>query len=148
MKHILTLASLFIVLGSAAQTTKTTTPKYFSSWGKVSSGNVALDQLNRIVDSSLTVKDDKGNILPVTGFRINYTFVSTYKDQESGELKTAKEFRAYDVTDGGVLTQMWKESIQENAKPGDEIVLNKIMARLKNGKKTYAPDIKLRVVDK
>ena len=86
MKQILTLTSLFIVLTSAAQTQKTNTPKYSSSWGKVTSGNVALDQLNRIVDSSLTVKDDKGNILPVTGFRINYTFVSTYKDQESGVL--------------------------------------------------------------
>jgi len=148
MKKILTLATLLFAFTASAQTPKATAPKYFSSWGKVSSGDVQLAQLNHIVDSSLTVKDDKGNLLPVTGFRINYTFVSTYKDQESGELKTSKEFRAYDVTDGGLLTPMWKESIRDNAKAGDEIILNKVAARLKNGKKTYAPDIRLHVTEK
>ncbi len=123
-------------------------PKLSTSWGKVMNGGLALDRLIQIVDSSLTVKDDMGASLPVTGFRINYTFISTYKDQESGELKTTKEFRAMDVTDGSILPDLWKESIRDNAKPGDDIVINKILVRQKNGKKTMAPDLRLHVTDK
>jgi len=111
-------------------------PKLISTWGRTASGNLKPDQVIRLTDSSMNVRDDKGAALAVTGFRINYTFMSTYKDQESGELKTSKELRVYDFNDTTALSALWKASISENVKAGDEILFNKITARHRPARNT------------
>ena len=142
---LIVILVLTSALAMAQAKTSTGMPKLVSTWGRTASGNLKTDQLVRLTDSSLNVRDDKGNALAVAGFRINYSFLSTYKDQESGELKTTKELRAYDFNDTTALSTLWKESIRENAKAGDEILFNKITARQKNGKKYYAPDLRFKV---
>jgi len=150
MKKILIIATLVgsTTLALAQAKSSSAMPKLASTWGRNASGTLTPGQVAGLTDSSLRVHDDKGTNYPVAGFRINYTFVSTYKDQESGELKTTKEFRAFDFNDTTALTSVWKESIRENVKAGDEIVFNKILARQKNGKKVNAPSLTFKVADK
>jgi hypothetical protein len=143
----LTLCAVTAAFGQKGKAA-TGLPKLVSSWGRTPSGNITPKQVISLADSSLRVNDNKGNEYPVSGFRINYTFLSTYKDSESGELKTSKEFRAFDFNDTTHLNQVWKESISDNVKSGDEILFNKITARQKNGKKLNAPDIRFRVMEK
>ena len=121
-------------------------PIVFSSyWGPVTSGNILAAQIIAIAPAVINVKDNKGQLYQVTNFRINYSFKSTYKDEETGQTKTIKDLRVNDFSNTNALTAAWIESIKDNIKPGDQIIINKILFRNKEGKLMVAPDIRITV---
>jgi hypothetical protein len=99
------------------------------------SADISTDLFKKVIDSGLVVTDDKGNSFPVTRFRINYTFVASFTDGESQQKKDFKDFRAGDFYDTNMLSEDWRGSIKDNAKKGDQVIINNITIRLKNGKK-------------
>lgn len=128
-----------------AQTKKVITdsiPQFTVTLGGLYGGSILPEQLKKHIDSAIIVKDKKGIQYPVVRFRINYSFISTYKDPETELVKKTKDFRGADFYDTAFLTKNWAESIKDNAKPGDEILLNLILIKLKNGKKFMVPDWK------
>lgn len=134
---------LLSVSGAAQQKTAAkpaSTEGYTVSLGGYADGNVPAATFKKIVDSALTVRDNKGNRYPVTRFRINYTFASSYTDSETQQKKTFKDFRASDFYDTDLMSDAWRASIRDNAKAGDQVILNNIIIRLKNGKKLMVSD--------
>lgn len=131
---------------AAGQNTKpaqsSSSPKLSVTWGGYGQGNINSEEFKKIVDSAITVKDEKGSKYPITRFRINYFFLSTYKDSESQMVNSIRDLRVFDFYDTPVLTDIWRASIRDNAKKGDTILINNIIVRLKNGKKTMAPEFK------
>ena len=128
-----------------AQTKKTPTdtiPKYFVTFGKLPSGTYDTLQLKKNIDSSINVTDQKGIRYPIVRFRINYSFINVFRDSETDSLKKVKDLRAADFYDTAYLSQNWAESIKDNVKPSDEILINWIIIKLKNGKKQLVPDWK------
>lgn len=120
-------------------------PQFVVTLGGLNEGSIPPDQLKKHIDSAIIVKDKKGNQYPVVRFRINYSFISTYKDSETELIKKIKDFRAADFYDTAFLSQNWTESIKDNVKPGDELLFNWILVRLKNGKKFMVPDWKVTI---
>jgi hypothetical protein len=120
-------------------------PKLTVFLGGTKSGNITLARLKEIVDSPLVVKDEKGLSYVLKSFRINYTFKSTYKDEETQEVKSVKDFRAFDFTNTDRLNEDWRNSIKDNVKREDEMLINNIVVRLKNGKSFFAPELKMKV---
>jgi hypothetical protein len=118
---------------------------YTVSLGGYKDGNITADQFRKLVDSPLVVKDQKGNRYVITRFRINYTFAATYTDSETQQLKSYKDFRAADFYDTALLPEVWRASIRDNAKKGDEVIINNIIIRLKNGKKLMVTEWKGKV---
>jgi hypothetical protein len=108
---------------------------YVASMGGNKSADISTDLFKKVIDSGLVVTDDKGNSFPVTRFRINYTFVASFTDGESQHKKDFKDFRAGDFYDTNMLSEDWRGSIKDNAKKGDQVIINNITIRLKNGKK-------------
>jgi hypothetical protein len=98
-------------------------------------GNITAEQFKKVIDSPLVVKDQKGNSFVITRFRINYTFATTYTDSETQQKKSFKDFRAADFYDTPKLPEVWRNSIRDNAKKDDEVIINNIIIKLKNGKK-------------
>lgn len=139
MKTILILAFASLTLQVQAQ--QKTTPKptpvtaYVASMGGFKNADIDAELFKKIVDSGLVVKDDKGNTYPVTRFRMNYTFVASFTDGETQQKKDFKDFRAGDFYDTNMLSEDWRGSIKDNAKKGDQVIINNIIIRLKNGKK-------------
>jgi hypothetical protein len=43
------------------------------------------------------------------------------------------------------MSELWRESVKDNIKPGDELLLFNIMVRLKNGKKMMVNQISFKV---
>jgi hypothetical protein len=147
MKHLFILIAFTALYSIAAgQNSKPAqspkSPKLMVSWGGYAQGNINAEEFKKIVDSAITVKDEKGNKYPVTRFRINYIFLSTYKDSESQMVKSVQDLRVFDFYDTPSLTDVWRSSIRDNAKTGDTILINNLIVKLKNGKKTLAPDFK------
>ena len=131
------------------QTTKTSSgslPKLTVTLGGIKSGNITAQQLQKIVDSPFIVKDEKGLTYPIKSFRINYTFKSSYKDEETEKVKEVKDFRAYDFSNTDRLSEDWRNSIKDNVKKDDEMLINNVVVKLKNGKSFFAPELKLKVL--
>ena len=116
---------------------------YKSFWGPVKSGSAPIAQLTAIAPAAILVKDNSEGLHPVVSFRINYIFKSTYRDDETQELKVVKDLRVSDFYNTAQLPAVWVESIRDNIKSGDEILFNKIMFRNKSGKMQLAPDLKI-----
>ncbi len=123
--------------------TITSVVTYKSSWGPITSGNAPIVQINSIAPAAILVKDNSGVLYPVVSFRINYMFKSTYRDDETQEVKLVKDLRVSDFYNRAQLTPEWVESIRDNIKAGDEILFNKIMFKNKSGKLQLAPDLKI-----
>lgn len=130
---------LIVVHGQTKPTAPTT---YAVTLGGFKDGNIAAEQFKKLVDSPLVVKDQKGTRYVITRFRINYTFAASYTDSETQQLKSYKDFRAADFYDTPNLPEVWRASIRDNAKKGDEIIINNVIIRLKNGKKMMIPEWK------
>lgn len=118
---------------------------YTSVWGPIKNGEALSAQVVSTLPAPLLVKDNTGVAYSVSGFRINYSFKSTYKDEETQQAKSIKDFRVMDINHSNKLTSDWIESIKDNIKPGDQILFNKILFRNASGKLQYAPDLKITV---
>jgi hypothetical protein len=144
---------LFLLVGifsqgqqkSTAKPASASLPKLTVSLGGNKSGNITTAQLQKIVDSPLIVKDEKGVVYSIKSFRINYTFKSTYKDEETDKVREVKDFRAYDFSNTDRLSEDWRNSIKDNVKKEDEMLINNVVVKLKNGKSFFAPELKLKV---
>ena len=140
MKNLLIMSLSCLVISSVfSQTKKPSTPVtpavYTVTLGGYKDANIPADQFKRVVDSALTVRDEKGNSYPISRFRINYTFATSFTDSETQQLKNFKDFRAADFYDTNKLTEVWRSSIKDNSKKGDEVIINNIIIKLRNGKK-------------
>jgi len=118
---------------------------YTSHWGPISSGTISAAQIIAISPAIIHVKDNKNQSYTVSGFRINYSFKGSYKDESTGDTKSMKDLRVNDFNNKNTLPQPWIESIKDNIKPGDVILFNKILFRNKEGKLQMAPDIRITV---
>jgi hypothetical protein len=141
---------LVVIFCQAQQkpTTKTTSgslPKLTITLGGIKSSNISVQQMQMIVDSPFVVKDEKGITYPIKSFRINYTFKSSYKDEETEKVKEVKDFRAFDFNNTDRLGEDWRNSIKDNVKKEDEMLINNVIVKLKNGKSFFAPELKLKV---
>jgi hypothetical protein len=119
-------------------------PLIFSTyWGPVGTGNAPAAQIAAIAPAAILVRDNAGKLYPVNGFRINYKFKSTYRDDESGQTKSMSDLRVGDFNNTAQLSQVWAESIKDNVKPGDTILFNQVLFRNVKGKQQLAPALKI-----
>jgi hypothetical protein len=123
----------------------TEAPIYFSQWGPLKSGSHTAVQVGAIAPAAIVVKDQMGTLYSVVSFRINYKFKSTYKDGETEEMKSIWDLRVSDFNQTAQLSKPWVESIKDNIKAGDTILINKIIFKNTSGKTKLAPDLKIAV---
>jgi hypothetical protein len=142
----LLLLSLACVHASAQGGNAGTQKKvYQATLGGIPTGSVTAERLKTVIDSALTVRDERKKAFPVTGFRISYFFDTRYEDEETGQAVRKRALRVRDYYDVDRLDPDWVASIRDNVKKGDEILFNTITFRLPNGKKNLAPDLRLKV---
>ena len=143
---IAALSLLCVVSGFSQQKTSQSTPVFKVRWGNSLGGNVSAEQVKSQVDSPLVVFDQKGKRYPVSGFSVYYSFNSSYKDEETGRTNTIRELRVGDFDASDRFNQLWRESVRDNVKAGDEIRLRNILVRMPNGKKMAAPETVFKVL--
>ena len=122
-----------------------TVPKITVSVGSAKGGDITAESLSRIIDSAITAKDANGNIYPIVRFRVLYKFKSTYQDQDTGGKKTTDDMRTTDFSNTPVMSELWRQSIKDNIKPGDEMTIDNIIVKLKNGNKLMTPSMTFKV---
>lgn len=153
MKKILLFLSVLCVVQLSAQnknkkpaTSALSLPKIVVSIGNTTGGNISAESLSKIVDSALTAKDANGNHYAIVRFRVLYKFKSTYQDQNTSEKKVTDDMRTNNFANTSVMPELWRQSIKDNIKSGDEMIIDEIIVKLKNGSKIMAPSITLKVI--
>lgn len=144
---------IFLLLLSASwahalsQGNNTSTQKkvYQTTLGGIAGGSVSADRLKTVIDSALRVRDERKKTYPVTSFRVSYFFDTRYEDEETGQVVRKRALRVRDYYDTDRLDADWVASIRDNARKGDELLFNQTIIRLPNGKKTFVPDLRLKV---
>lgn len=137
---IAALSLLCAVSGFSQQKPSQSTPVFKVRWGNSLGGNVSAEQVRQQVDSPLVVFDQKGKRYTVAGFSVYYSFNSSYKDEETGRTNTIRELRVGDFDGSDRFNQLWRESVRDNVKAGDDIRFRNILVRMPNGKKMMAPE--------
>ena len=156
MKIISVIFVLFISFSAFAQQKSKTAVKspepqapvslnFTSSWGPVVSGTALAAQIAAIAPAAILVKDGNGKLYTVESFRVLYKFKSTYRDDEKGETKSRPDLRVGEFTNTARLSSVWYESIKDNVKVGDTILINRILFRNPAGKLQMAPEIRVAV---
>lgn len=142
MKNIF-LAFLLVssYAGFAQQPKQAPTPKLITRLGNQPGGNAGTDIIKRIVDSSVNVIDAKGVRYPVVGFTIVYYFMNDFVDEETQQKKRMKDIRSTSF-DTDKLSEDWINSIKDNTKVTDTLLINNVLIRMKDGKKRFAPNVK------
>ena len=156
MKKISVIFVLFISFSAFAQQKNKSVVKspeaqvqvptvFTSSWGPVVSGPALAAQIAAIAPAAILVKDSNGKLYTVESFRVLYKFKSTYRDEEKGETKSRPDLRVGEFSNTSRLSEVWYESIKDNVKAGDTIMINRILFRNPAGKLQMAPEIKVAV---
>jgi hypothetical protein len=143
---ILTLLILMCLSHSDtySQTTKpsttksSVTPKLVVTLGGKSTGTLPATDLKQIIQTALIAKDEKGTVYPVIHFRVFYYFNSSSENPDTGEKKTIRDMLIEEF-ESGAFSELWKKELLERIQKGDEIKIDQVYVKLKNGKKYLAP---------
>ncbi|MBX3241364.1 MAG: hypothetical protein KIT80_17775 [Chitinophagaceae bacterium] len=152
MRSLLLVSVLFIAAAANAQQKNTQPagsspgiPKVWVAIGGFKGGNITPELLSRAIDSAVVVRDDKGNTYPVVRFRVFYKFKSSYTDPETGQTKVFNDMRVNEF-ETATMSENWRGSIKDNVAKGDEMTIDNIIIRLKNGSKLMAGAVSFKVI--
>lgn len=126
---------------TVAETAKIT---FTTTLAKRGSGDWTKELVRALIDSPLVVKDDKGKSYPIVRFTLNYTFSSVYVDGQTKQKKVRKDFRSQ-TFESSLISEVWRNSIKDNARNGDVMVFNDVIIRMPDGKKRLVDDITINI---
>jgi hypothetical protein len=103
---------------------------------------VTIDEANQLVNLPLKITDDKNNVYTISSYQFLYKKKSVIENEETGKKQvvftnTASLFKSTP------LPQVWKENISGTLQKGEEIYFFDIIVNDKQGRKFFAPDVKI-----
>lgn len=154
-KTVVVLSCLFAVVISKAQLAKpekakTTTvpksklPKLKTALGTHSdtAATVSVTEALQLINLPLTITDDKKNVLAITSYQCLYKRKAVTEDEQSGKVSATSSVVA-ELFKTTPLPEIWKRSITEQLKPGEELLFFDVVAKDAQGHLMFAPNIKL-----
>jgi hypothetical protein len=155
LKNALVLCCLLTVASLAlAQNTKPVKPKEVpvqkvkppklkSSLGSRSDTSVvSVDEANQLILLPLTIVDDKKNKYSISSYQCLYKRKGVTENEETGKVTPVYSIVA-EVFKTTPLPEIWKKTITEQLKPGEEISFFDIVAKDAQGRLMFAPNLKL-----
>lgn len=135
----------FALNANAQQSPKPTLkpPVLQSFWGKTKGGELPLEFVLGIIDSSVWVMDDKKVRYKISRFILVHRSKDKYEDEKTGELKSRFNVNSVTVRNAVLLPPIWQKNLYENIKKEDEIIITDIYVRDKRGNLFAAPDVKI-----
>jgi hypothetical protein len=131
--------------GKPVTTVKNKLPKLKTSiGGKSDSVTVAVDEAISIISMPLTITDDKKITYTVTSYQCLYKRKAVTEDEVSGKVSPTSSVVAGSFRTTP-LTEIWKKTITEQLKAGEEILFYDVVVKDAQGKLMFAPNLKLMV---
>jgi hypothetical protein len=103
---------------------------------------VMAEEANQLVNLPLKIVDDKNVTYTISSYQFLYKKKSVVEDEETGKrssvfTNTASRFKETP------LPKVWKENISGGLQKGEELYFFDIIVNDKQGRKFFAPDVKI-----
>lgn len=103
---------------------------------------VTIEEANQLVNFPLKIVDDKNITYTISSYQFLYRKKSVVEDEETGKrasvfTNTASRFKETP------LPKVWKENISGGLQKGEELYFFDIIVNDKQGRKFFAPDVKI-----
>jgi hypothetical protein len=104
--------------------------------------NISPAQVEAIIGQALKVVTVKNESYQVTSYQFLYRKIVTTQDDVEGKpyLTTSVKSSLFKISP---LPQMWLDAVRELPRPGEEIIFFDVIAKDKEGRYMYAPNLKL-----
>jgi hypothetical protein len=120
-------------------------PDLTSFWGFTKGGELPLEMVLNLIDSTVWVMDDKKVKYSINRYILLYRSKDRFEDEETGLIKSRFNSTSYAVKNSGFLEERWRKSLYEIIKKEDELWITDVIVRDKRGEYYKAPDIKITV---
>jgi hypothetical protein len=141
--HLLLVSSCFFAAAQNKPAPTLTPPQLQSFWGFTKGGEMPLEMVLQLVDSSVWVISDKKERMKVTRFVLLHRSKDRFEDEETGAIKTRFNSSAEQIRNAAELPEKWKKKLYETIKREDEVYITDIIVRDRKGEFFKAPDIKI-----
>lgn len=122
---------------------RTTAPVHLkTTWGAQAGGPIDTNMARALLDTPLSVTDDKGVAYTITRFRFSYHKLSTYQDS-TGKVNTTYQLFTRNFYDTPRLDTLWSNNIAPTVRPGETFLIDNVIVRDAKGAKSFVPGLQL-----
>jgi hypothetical protein len=118
--------------------------KLKSSWGIYLSDTLPKNEVIKLLDSALIVRDEKNIKYPVLSFAFTYERHEPYLNDTTGQPALYKDFTG-DNFKSSSLSPLWSKGLKESLQTGDVLYFDEIIIKYAEEKFYKAPSLKISV---
>jgi hypothetical protein len=118
--------------------------KLLSSWGIFLSDTLPKNEVIKLLDSALIVRDEKNIKYPVISFAFTYEKNEPYLNDTTGQPALYKDFTG-DNFKTNSLPPLWSKRLKETLQTGDVLYFDEIIIKYAEEKFYKAPSLKINV---
>lgn len=118
--------------------------KLRSSWGIYLSDTLPKNEVIKLLDSALIVRDEKNIKYPVLSFAFTYERQEPYLNDTTGQPALYKDFTG-DNFKAAALSPVWSKGLKESLQTGDVLYFDEIIIKYAEEKFYKAPSLKINV---
>lgn len=118
--------------------------KLHSSWSIYLSDTLPKNEVLKLLDSALIVRDEKNIKYPVISFAFTYERHEPYLNDTTGQPALYKDFTG-DNFKSASLTPVWSKGLKESLQTGDILYFDEIIIKYAEEKFYKAPALKISV---
>lgn len=156
VKYIPTLVLSFALTAGMAQKPKpiTKSPPTFQKFTppvltsmlgiRSDTASVFIEEAVQLVKLPLKVTDDKKNVYTISSYQFMYKRRAVTEDEETGKV-TPIVSNVSNLFKTTPLPALWINIITEQIKPGEELYFFDIVAKDKEGRLMFAPELKIKI---
>ncbi|WP_143307335.1 hypothetical protein [Chitinophaga vietnamensis] len=115
-----------------------------STWGIFLSDTLPKNEIVKLLDSAITVRDEKNNRYPIVSFAFTYEHHEPYLNDTTGQPAVYKDFTG-DNFKSAALPVLWSSRLKESLAQGDVLYFDEIIIKYTEDKLYKAPSLKITV---
>ena len=129
--------------GTITPVTKFKPPVVKTLLGKNSkTAEISADEANQLLSLPLKITDDKNNTYTISSYQFLYKKKSVIENEETGRKEVVFTNTA-GIFKETPLPKVWKENISGALQKGEELYFFDVIVNDKQGRKFFAPDVKI-----
>ncbi len=110
----------------------------------VNGATVTSDEANQLIALPLKITDSQNNVYPIASYNFLYKRKGLIEDEETGRSQVTFTTVA-DLFTATPLPKVWIDNIQNGFQKGEEMYFFDIIVKDKEGRKFFAPDLKITI---
>ncbi len=145
-RSLLAVLLVFSIANGYGQTKKTPRPVLTTLIGQYKdSVRLNAEEAERVISQPLRIVDDKKTVYTIASYQFLYRRNVVTEDEQTGKITPTTSIASQRFT-STPLPDYWIKPIMGQLKAGEEIWYFDIIVKDPNGKVSFAPDVKIKII--